>query len=77
MATETFISVTPTWGEWGRIYRLFAESGERKALIALREDFARAMASCAALNGIATTLTDQQAARVAEIMVTELTKQGF
>ena len=43
MSTETFINVTPTWGEWGRIYRLLAESGECKALIALREDFARAM----------------------------------
>ena len=45
MSRETFINVTPTWGEWGRIYRLLAESGECKALIALREDFARAMAS--------------------------------
>lgn len=77
MSTETFINVTPTWGEWGRIYRLLAESGECKALIALREDFARAMASCAALSDITTTLTDTQAARVSVIMEIELTKQGF
>ena len=77
MSKETFINVTPTWGEWGRIYRLLAESGERMALVALREDFARAMASCTALNCITTTLTDQQAARVSEIMEIELTKQGF
>jgi hypothetical protein len=77
MSTKTFINATPTWGEWGRIYRLLAESGECQAVVGLREDLARAMASCEALNGITATLTDQQAARVSEIMEIELTKQGF
>jgi hypothetical protein len=78
MSTKTFINATPTWGEWGRIYRLLAESGvERKALVAMREEFARAMASCEALNGITATLSDEQAGKVSQILEIELAKQGF
>jgi len=77
MSTKTYINATPTWGEWGRIYRLLAESGERKALVALREDFARAMANCEALNCITATLSDEQAGKVSQILETELAKQGF
>jgi hypothetical protein len=71
------INVTPTWGAWGLIYRRLAESGERQAVSALREDFARAMASCEALNSIAATLSDEQTDCVSKIMVVELAKQGF
>jgi hypothetical protein len=71
------IDLTPTWGEWGNVYRRFAETGERQAVMALREDFAKAMASCAALKGILDTLNADQAATVSNIMVTELRKQGF
>lgn len=71
------IDITPTWGEWGIIYRRFAESGERKAITALREDLARAMASCQALNVIGKTLTDEQRAIVSRVIVEELTKAGY
>lgn len=71
------INLTPTWGEWGNVYRRFAESGERKAIVALREDFARAMASTQALQSILHTLTDEQQAIVSRTMTDELSKQGF
>lgn len=71
------INITPTWGEWGNVYRRFAESGERKAIVALREDFARAMASTQALQSILHTLTDEQQAIVSRTMTDELSKQGF
>ncbi|MBW8833063.1 MAG: hypothetical protein JF606_27505 [Burkholderiales bacterium] len=77
MSTNAFIDVTPTWGEWGAIYRRLAESGARKALAALQADFARAMASCEALKRITATLTDEQAALVSKTMASELAKQGF
>ncbi|WP_019939899.1 hypothetical protein [Bordetella sp. FB-8] len=71
------INLTPTWGEWGNVYRRFAESGERKAIVALREDFARAMASTQALQSILHTLTDEQQTIVSRTMTDELSKQGF
>ncbi|WP_019939745.1 hypothetical protein [Bordetella sp. FB-8] len=71
------INLTPTWGEWGNVYRRFAESGERKAIVALREDFARAMASTQALQNILHTLSDAQQVKVEHTMAEELAKQGF
>ena len=71
------INLTPTWGEWGNVYRRFAESGERKAIVALREDFARAMASTQALQNILHTLSDAQQVKVEQTMAEELAKQGF
>jgi hypothetical protein len=75
--TAGTIDLTPTWGEWGNIYRRLAESGERNAVRGLAADFAKAMAACAALQAIRGTLTDDQHAVVARTMVDELTKQGF
>lgn len=71
------IDLTPTWGEWGNIYARLAESGERNAVKALRQDLARAMASCQALQAIKATLNDAQLAVVAKTLTEELTKQGF
>lgn len=69
--------MTPTWGEWGNIFRRLAESGETNAIIHLRPDFARAMASCEALNKIRSTLTDEQQKIVSEVIAAELAKQGY
>lgn len=77
MTKARTINITPTWGEWGNVYRRFAESGERKAIVALREDFARAMASTQALQSILHTLTDEQQTIVSRTMTDELSKQGF
>jgi len=71
------IDITPTWGEWGNVYRRLAESGETNAIRHLREDYARAMAAAQALQNIRATLTDEQHAVVAKTLADELTKQGF
>lgn len=71
------IDITPTWGEWGRLYSAFAESGERKACRALREDFARAMAAAEVMRELRDTLTDEQQAIMARVMAAELGKAGY
>lgn len=73
----TPIDMTPTWGEWGNIYRRFAECGETLAVKHLAEDFARAMASCEALKAIVPMLTEEQKEVVARTLTAEITKQGF
>jgi hypothetical protein len=74
LTTVEFIDMTPTWGEWGRIYARMAESGEGAAVRHLRPDFDKAMASCQALKALAGTLTDEQMALVARVMANELAK---
>ena len=72
------INLTPTWGEWGNIYRSLAErSNQGQALKHLAPDLARALASCQALNAIGKTLTDEQQAIVSRVIAEELTKQGY
>ena len=72
------INLTPTWGEWGNIYRNIAESSDQgKVLKQLAPDLARALASCQALNAIRGTLTPEQEATVARVLTEELTKQGY
>lgn len=75
-ATET-VDITPSWGEWGALYRRFAESGETKVLKELRSDFAKAMASAEALKAIQKTLSDEQQKIVAEVLAREIGKQGY
>jgi crotonobetainyl-CoA:carnitine CoA-transferase CaiB-like acyl-CoA transferase len=77
MSTGRTIDITPTWGEWATIYARFAESGERKACKALREDLARAMAAAQALRSINSTLNDEQARTVSAVIAAELSKQGY
>ncbi|OIQ72192.1 hypothetical protein GALL_461880 [mine drainage metagenome] len=74
-AVET-IDLTPSWGEWGNLYRRFAESGEAKAIKMLRPDFAKAMASAEAFKAIQKTLSDEQQKIVADVLARELGKQG-
>lgn len=71
------IDVTPSWAEWGAVYRSFAESGEKAAVRQLREDFARAMAAADAFRALKGTLTDEQAAIAAKTVVAQATKQGY
>jgi len=72
------INLTPTWGEWGNVYRSLAErSSEAVPLKHLAPDLARALASCQALNAIGKTLTDEQQAIVSRVIAEELIKQGF
>jgi hypothetical protein len=76
MNTTTTIDMTPTWGEWGNVYRRFAEGDAGiAALRPLANDFAKAMAACQALSSI--DLTDEQQAIVNRVMRAELVKQGF
>jgi hypothetical protein len=70
------IDLTPTWGEWGNIYRSLAESGERHAVKHLASDLARALAAAQALQVVTGTLTDEQNRIVAQTMAAELSKQG-
>jgi hypothetical protein len=75
--TLTAIDITPTWGEFGNIYRRFAETGETKAVRELRSELAKAMAAAQALNAIRATLTDAQAETVSKAVTAELAKQGY
>lgn len=77
MSDAQRIDLTPTWGEWANIYRLFAESGETAAIKHLAPDLARMAALCEALKRISSTLTDEQQKVVTDTMTSELTKQGF
>ena len=77
MPPVTTVDITPTWGEWGRIYRRYAESGERLAIKQLAKDFARAMSACEALKAINSSLTPEQRAQVDLTIKVELAKQGF
>ncbi len=71
------IDLAPSWGEWGNIYRRFAESGEAKVIRNLRQDFAKAMAAAEALKAIQKTLSDEHQKIVSDVFVRELGKQGF
>lgn len=71
------VDITPSWGEWGTLYRRFAESGETKVLKELRSDFAKAMAAAEALKSIQKTLSDEQQKIVAEVLAREIGKQGY
>ena len=75
--TLTAIDITPTWGEFGNIYRRFAETGETKAVRELRSELSKAMAAAQALNAIRATLTDAQAETVSKAVTAELAKQGY
>lgn len=74
-ATNT-VDITPTWGEWGRVYRSLAESGECHAIKELASDFAWGMAAAQALKTIRATLTEEQKAAVSRVIADELKKQG-
>lgn len=71
------IDITPTWPEWGSVYRRLAESGEKNAVRELREDFAKAMASAQALRALKGTLTEEQAKLISNTLTAELSKQGY
>lgn len=75
-----YIDMTPTWGEWGNIYRRLAEGGAGAALPPLARDFAKAMAACEALQTLNKSdrpLTAEQNSMVRQAMVAEMSKQGF
>ncbi|MDA8153006.1 MAG: hypothetical protein M0003_09895 [Acidithiobacillus sp.] len=71
------IDVTPTWGEFGRMYTRLAESQEVKVIRELRSEVARAMAAAEALKVVQESFTEAQHYIVAKIMANELTKQGY
>jgi hypothetical protein len=50
------IDVTPTWGEIGILYVRLAESGERQAIRAMRDDVAKAFAFAEAFKAIRASL---------------------
>jgi hypothetical protein len=56
------IDITPTWSEWGNVYRRFAESGETQAIKALAADLKRVFAMTEGFVEIEDSLTDEQSA---------------
>lgn len=54
------IDITPTWSEWGNLYRRFAESGETKAIKHLAPDLKRVFAMTQGFVAIETSLTPEQ-----------------
>ena len=75
MTTET-IDITPTWGEWGNIYRRMVESGATMVVQSLAADFKRAMACAAAFQAINLMLTEEQRDIATKVLLAELEKQG-
>lgn len=71
------IDMTPTWGEWGNIYRRFAESGECEAVRQLRADHARMCAAAQALRNVMDTFDGAQMAITSQTMADELAKAGY
>jgi hypothetical protein len=67
----------PTWGQWGNIFYRFAVSGERKAIEALRPDFAKALSAAQALHAIQASLSEEQAEIAQKTIHAEMAKQGF
>lgn len=72
-----YIDITPTWGEWGNIFFLFASKGETKPVKTLHHDFARCMAMTQAFAAIKPSLTGEQAAAADSAYYAEMKKQGF
>jgi hypothetical protein len=54
------IDITPTWSEWGNIYRRFAESGETNVTRGLAKDVKNVFAMAQGFVAIESSLTDQQ-----------------
>ncbi|EGQ60818.1 hypothetical protein GGI1_02807 [Acidithiobacillus sp. GGI-221] len=71
------IDVTPTWGEFGRMYVHLAESQEVKVIRGLRSEIAKAMAAAEALKAVQGTFTEEQCSLAARVMTNELKKQGY
>lgn len=73
------VDITPTWGEWGRVYQRLIRSSQHRdlAIKELTPDFARTMAAAEALKTIHAGLTDEQKATVKRVIAAELEKQGF
>lgn len=71
------IDPTLTWGEIGVMYVRLAESGETKAITAMRGEVARAFAASQALTTIMGELPDELRDRARRVIGEELAKQGF
>jgi phosphopantetheinyl transferase (holo-ACP synthase) len=71
------IDITPTWGEIMQQYIRFAESGEKKVVLQLRSEVAKAAAAAQALHEIRLSLTDEQTVKVNAVVLRELAKMGF
>jgi hypothetical protein len=71
------IDLTPSWGDFGRIYGQLAVNGEQAAVNHLAPDFARAMAAAQAFSELFNELTDDQKARARSIMTLELRASGY
>lgn len=71
------IDVTPTWGEFGRMYVHLAESQEVKVIRGLRPEVAKAMAAAEALKAVQSTFTEEQHRLASKVMTAELKKQGY
>ncbi|EIJ6113779.1 hypothetical protein LJJ21_004742 [Salmonella enterica] len=71
------IDLTPTWGEIGNLYAQLAESGETKAIAAMRSEIARAFAASQALTAIKDDLPAELWARACSVIAEEMAKQGF
>lgn len=67
-------STTPTWGEFALVYSRLAESGDRSACLALRQELAKAAAAAQALKEIAKDLPEHLSKRVDEIYSREASR---
>jgi hypothetical protein len=74
---DSFIDLTPTWGEWGNLFYLYAVHGERNHLDSMHPDFAKAFSAAQAFTAIRDSLTDEQKKMANLILRTEMVKQGF
>lgn len=75
MADSFTIDITPTWGEVGNIYMRFAESGEREAARAYRDQAAKASAFAEAFKTIHPDLPPELLEKADAAFRAELRKQ--
>lgn len=75
MADTVTIDMTPTWGEVGNIYMRLAESGEREAARACRDQAAKAFAFAEAFKTIHSDLPPELREKAETAFRAELRKQ--
>jgi hypothetical protein len=71
------IDLTPTWGQWGKIFFLFACCGERTRIEGMKPDFAKAMSAAQAFHAVQGSLTPEQTEKAQRTFHAEMAKQGF
>lgn len=72
-----YVDIGMTWGQFGQMYKTFAEGRSVKALQELRPELAKACAAAEALRQIQAELPEELITKINKVMKEEMQKQGF